>query len=196
MHASDFSQAFANHPQLGKRIVVVGTTGAGKTTLARRISQRLAIPYIELDATFWGPNWTSVPTEVFHMRTAQALNGDAWIVDGNYGTVRDITWGQANSIIWLDFSLAVILARLFRRTMQRLIQQEELWHGNRERWQIHFFSRDSLFLWALRTYHRRRVEYPVLFRQPEYAHLNVIHLRSPQDADAWLAGLCTNPLQK
>ncbi|MBI3944252.1 MAG: adenylate kinase [Chloroflexi bacterium] len=189
---NDFPQTFVSHAQPGTRIVVVGTTGAGKTTLARRISQRLAIPFIELDAIFWGPNWTAVPAEVFYTRTAHALNGDAWIVDGNYGKVRDITWGRAHSIIWLDFSLAVIMARLFRRTMKRLIRKEELWHGNRERWQTHFFSRDSLFLWALQTYHRRRAEYKALFRQPEYAHLNIIHLPSPQAADTWLAGLSTD----
>jgi hypothetical protein len=64
--------------------------------------------------------------------------------------------------------------------------REELWNGNRETWREAFFSRDSIILWALRTYHRRRKEYPVLFSQPQYAHLSVEHLRAPHAARDWL----------
>jgi shikimate kinase len=55
-----------------RRIAVVGTTGSGKTALARRISQQLDIPHVEMDALYWGPHWTPTPTEVFRERTAQA----------------------------------------------------------------------------------------------------------------------------
>jgi adenylate kinase family enzyme len=173
----------------GRRIAVVGTTGSGKTMLARQIAQRLAITHVELDAVHWGPNWTPIPIEIFREHTAQALSGDAWVVDGNYGKVRDIVWHRADTVVWLDYALPVILGRLLWRTLRRTITQEELWHGNRERFLTQFSSRDSLFLWALRTYPRRRREYPMLFKEPEYVHLAVVHLRSPRAARAWLAGL-------
>jgi hypothetical protein len=67
--------------------------------------------------------------------------------------------------------------------------QEELWSGNRETWRGTLFSRDSLFMWALKTYRRRRREYPILFNQPEHAHLTVVHLHSPQAARDWLTTL-------
>jgi adenylate kinase family enzyme len=172
----------------GHRISVVGTSGSGKTTLARQISQRLAIPHIELDALYHEPNWAEAPTDVFRKRVQQALSGDSWVVDGNYTKVRDIVWSRADTVVWLDYSLPVIMKRLVRRTFQRVVMQEELWNGNRETWQT-TFSRDSIILWALTTYRKNRKQYPILLSQPEYAHLKVVHLRSPKIRHTWLLSL-------
>jgi len=187
--AGNSSSAARSSVEYGQRIAVVGTTGSGKTTMARRIAQRLAINHVELDALHWGPNWTPAPTELFREHTAQALNGDAWVVDGNYSKVRDVVWSRADTIVWLDYPLLVILGRLAWRTLRRVITREELWQGNRECFAAQFASRDSLFLWALRTYPRRRREYPTLLQRPEHIHLAVVHLRSPRAARDWLASL-------
>lgn len=170
------------------RIAVVGTSGSGKTTLARQISQILAIRHVELDALHWEPNWTEAPKDVFRDRVLQALSGDSWVVDGNYSAVRDIVWGQADTIVWLDYSLPVMLSRVVRRTLRRVLMQEELWSGNRESWQT-TFSRDSIILWVLQTYKKNRKEYPILLSKPEYAHLKLVHLRSPRNTQNWLSSL-------
>ena len=172
-----------------RRIVVVGVTGSGKTTLARELSRRLGLPHVELDAFYWEPNWTPAPAETFRARVAEALQGGAWVADGNYGIARDIVWARADTLVWLDYGLPVILWQLTRRMWRRVFSQEELWNGNRERLREHFFSRDSLYLWAFRTYWRRRREYPVHLRRPEFAHLTVVRLRSPRVTKDWLAGL-------
>jgi adenylate kinase family enzyme len=172
-----------------KRIAIVGSTGSGKTTLAKHLARQLGSTHVELDALHWDPNWTPAPTAIFRDRAAAALDGAAWIVDGNYSKVRDVVWSGANMIIWLDYPLPIILFRLTRRTLWRLISRVELWNGNRERFHEQFFSRDSIFLWALSTYRRRRREYPALFAQPEHAHLTVIHLRSPAHTRRLLAAL-------
>jgi energy-coupling factor transporter ATP-binding protein EcfA2 len=172
-----------------QRIAVVGTTGTGKTTLAHCLAGLLEIPHVELDALYWGPDWIPAPTAVFRERTAQALSGEQWVVDGNYGRVRDIVWRRADTVAWLDYALPVVMGRLVRRTARRIVTREELWSGNREGVRGTFFSRDSILLWALRTYPRRRREYPVLFASPEYAHLTVVHLRSPRAASDWLSTL-------
>jgi len=161
-----------------QRISVVGTSGAGKTTLARQLAQPLAIPHVELDALYWEPNWTEAANEVFRERVTQALQHDRWVVDGNYSKVRDLIWGQADTVVWLDYPLRVILGQLLQRSLYRSLTGQELWSGNRETLQKTFLSRDSILLWALQTYTRRRKEYPRLFRQPEYAHLQVVHLHS------------------
>src|SRR3989304_3271536 len=106
--------------QVGQRIAVVGTTGAGKTTLADQLAQRLGYPHVELDALHWGPNWTPAPDDVLRERLAGALSPDAWIVDGNYGKVRDIVWGRADTLVWLDYSLPVILRQLRRPAVRRI----------------------------------------------------------------------------
>jgi adenylate kinase family enzyme len=171
------------------RIAIVGTTGVGKTTVARTLSARLGLRHVELDALFHERGWTEAPVEVFRRRVAASLSNDAWVVDGNYGQVRDLIWEQADTLIWLDYPLPLALVRLFRRSMRRLLTREELWNGNREEWRNHFLSRDSLFLWALQTHGRRRREYPALLRRPEYTHLRVVRLHSPGATRLWLAHL-------
>lgn len=171
----------------GPRIVVIGVSGSGKTTLAARLSQMLAIPHVELDALHWLPGWVEQERELFRLSVAQALSGPAWVVDGNYSKARDIIWGRASTIVWLDYPLPVILWQLTRRTLRRMVTREKLWGGNVETFGNAFFSRDSLLLYAVKTYHQRRVTYPAAFARPEFAHLQVIHLNSRADTAAWLS---------
>jgi adenylate kinase family enzyme len=173
----------------GKRINVIGTSGSGKTTMARLLAARLGVPHIELDALHWGPNWTEEPDEVFRERADRLLVGEGWTTDGNYAVVRDILWSRADTIVWLDYSLPLILWRLTRRTFGRAILNEEIWHGNRESLRTHFLTKDSLYLWVFQTYKKRRREYPLLLAQPEFAHIKKIRLNSAREARRWLAAM-------
>lgn len=172
-----------------KRIVVVGTSGSGKTTLARQLGALLSIPAVELDALHWEPNWTPALLPALRERVELALSSEAWVVDGNYNKLRDLTWARADTIVWLDYSLAVIMARLTRRTFTRIFAREELWNGNYERLGNALFSKDSILLWALQTYQRNRRLYSELASQSECAHLNFVRLRSPRATQAWLASV-------
>jgi AAA domain len=175
---------------LPRRIAVVGVSGSGKTTLARQLAARLGLTHVELDALYWDPGWAPASAAVFRDRAERVFQGDAWVVDGNHPEVRDIIWSRADTAVWLDYHLPLVMWRLTRRTFRRCATHEMLWNGNRERsLRAHFFSRKSIFLWALRTYELRRREYPALFAAPEYAHVRPVHLRSPQAAQAWLDGL-------
>jgi hypothetical protein len=172
------------------RIAVVGVSGSGKTTLARQLAARLGLAHVELDGLYWEPGWTPAQRAVFRERAARVFQGDAWVVDGNHPEVRDIIWSRADMAVWLDYSLPLVMWRLARRTFRRCATHEELWNGNQERsLRAHFFSRKSIFLWALRTYELRRREYPVLFSAPEYAHVRPVHLRTPSATQAWLESL-------
>jgi len=165
-----------------RRVCVVGTTGSGKTTLAGELARRLGVPHVELDALRHGPNWVQTPDEVMRAQALARLDAadeshDGWITDGNYSHVRQALWSRADTVIWLDYGLSVILSRLFKRTLRRTLTQEELWNGNRERFLSAFASRESLFLWVLQTYKRRRRDYPPLFALPENAPPAVVRLR-------------------
>jgi adenylate kinase family enzyme len=173
-------------PAVPRRIVVVGSTGSGKTTLARLLSRALGVPHIELDALHWGPRWTPVADETFRERVRDAVAPERWVSDGNYSVVRDLLWQRADTLLWLDYPLWLIYWRLAPRTLRRGLRRELLWGNNRERLWEQFFSRDSLFLWVLQTYWRRRREFPALLRQPDYAHLRVVRLRTPRHTEAWL----------
>jgi adenylate kinase family enzyme len=170
---------------LPRRIALAGSTSSGKTTLGRRLSAITGAPHIELDALFHGPNWT--PTADFRERVEEATKGQAWITDGNYAATRDLTWGRADLIVWLDYDLPRILWRLTERTFRRWWKREELWNGNRETLRNHFMSKQSLYLWALQTHRRHRREYPRHFA--EYANARVVRVRSPRQLERWLASV-------
>ncbi len=172
-----------------QRIVVIGTTGAGKSTLAATLAARLALPQIELDALYWGPQWTPVGRDTFRARVAAATSGERWVVAGNYGVVRDLLWPRADTLVWLDYPLALNFWRLTRRSLRHIVTREELWAGNRETFRTQFLSRDSLYLWAARSHVRHRREFAALLADPVYAHLATLRFASPRDTARWLAAL-------
>ena len=174
-----------------RRIVVVGTISSGKSTIAKRLAEKLALNFIELDALHWEQGWIETPDETFRARAEEATRISDWVVEGNYHRVRDIIWPRAEAIIWLDYSLPLIFWRLTYRIFKRAITRELLWGKNIEPFWIQFkiWSEDSLYHWLFKTYWRRKREYPQLFMQPSYAHLKIFCFKSPRQVDNWLASM-------
>jgi adenylate kinase family enzyme len=174
-----------------KRLVVVGVTSSGKSTLAERLARRFDLDYIELDALHWEPNWQAAPLEVFRQRVERAIQAEKWIVAGNYHVVRDLIWPQAEAIIWLDYSMGRVFWQLTQRTFKRWWTQELLWGTNREPLLNHLklWSNESLFHWLFKTYWRRKREYPMLLSQPEYCHLILIRFKNPKETEQWFKSL-------
>ena len=178
-----------------QRIVVIGTTGSGKSMLAERIAKRLNLNYIELDALYWEPGWAEAPLDAFRERVSKATQAPAWIVAGNYRVVRDLLWTKADVVIWLDYPLWIIFKQLTRRTFKRWWTQELLWGTNREPFLIHLkiWSNESLYYWLFKTYWRRKRETPAQLALPEHQHLKLVHLRHPREAEAWIESLLPLP---
>lgn len=172
-----------------KRIVVIGTTASGKSTLAKEISQKLSLDLIELDALHWEANWKEVDDVVFRERVQKAIRTKSWVSAGNYTVVGDLLWGQAEVIVWLDYPFHIIFWRLLTRTIRRIITQEELWNGNRERLstQLKIWSEESIIHWFFKTYWHRKRQTPILVS--EHKHLKLIHFKHPKQAKEWLQSL-------
>ena len=174
-----------------KRIVVIGTTSSGKSTLAEQLAKRFDVKFIDLDALHWEPDWQEAPLELFRERVRTATQAPAWVVAGNYHVVRDLVWQKAEAVIWLDYSLPRIFWQLTRRTFNRWWTQELLWGTNLEPLLVHFklWSQESLFHWLFKTYWRRKRETPVLLSLPEHQHLKLIRFKNPKEAGEWLERL-------
>ena len=174
-----------------KRVVVIGVTSSGKSTLAETLAKRFDLNFIELDALHWEPNWQGAPLDVFRARVEKATLEEKWIVAGNYHVVRDLIWPKAETIIWLDYPFITVLWQLSRRTFLRWWTREILWGTNREPFWQHFklWSQESLFHWLFKTYWRRKREIPLLLSQPEHQHLKLIRFKTPEETKVWLEGL-------
>jgi adenylate kinase family enzyme len=169
------------------RVVVVGTSCAGKTTLARRLAGILGSEHVELDSLYWGPGWT--PRADFSDTVLAIAQRPHWVIDGNYSAVRDIIWRRSSAIVWLDYSFARVLSQALRRTARRIITRERLYAGNRETVRNALFDTDGIPWWVIRTHGKRRRDFPELFKRPEYGHASVIQLDRPAAAEAFLVAV-------
>lgn len=172
-----------------QRVVIVGSSCAGKTTLASTLSKLLDVPHIELDSFYWGPNWQENPPEQFREDLQQAVSEPNWVCDGYYTFIRDVTWSRATTLIWLNYSFSIIFSRALRRTLSRIIHRTELYAGNRETFSSAFLSRNSFLIWVIKAYYERRRQMRKLLQEKEYSHLDVIQFRKPAETERFLAKL-------
>jgi hypothetical protein len=175
-----------------ERILVLGDSCSGKTTLAARLGERLGVPSVDLDGLFWHrPGWQEPDAEVFRAMVRDWIDGkERWVIAGNYhGRVRDITWAVADTAVWLDFPLRVTVPRMLRRSWARSRSGELLWGTQRELFwpQLKLWSEDSLLGYALRNHRRLRGVFRDAASDPAWTHIRWVRLRNQRDVDRWLA---------
>src|SRR5215216_500132 len=167
-----------------RRIAIVGGSGAGKTTLGKRLASLIGGSFVEVDAIQHKAQWTKASEEEIRTAIHGALAGKTtWVIDGTCEReVGDFISSGADVIVWLDLPLAIKLRRLFLRSWRRVRTREVLWNGNVETWRDVFVGRDSVVAHPLRTHfrHRRRM----LGRSD---HTKIVRLRSAGEIDAWVA---------
>jgi hypothetical protein len=172
-----------------QRILILGRTGSGKTTLARELAASIGVPHVELDTLYFGPNFSTVSLPVLRERTSAAIAGDRWVTDGNKSAVRDLVWPRADTVIWLDYPWAVCFWRLGKRALWRtsVLTAQAAEGGGRAGLPRQFLSAARGVLTALRSHMGQRREYRRMFAEQENLHLVVLRLRSPRATRRWLA---------
>lgn len=185
-------------PQLGSkplRIITIGISSAGKSTLAKKLALEHNLDYIELDHLNWKPNWTESSREEFSSKVTNALDEsekriteglvNGWITDGNYRAIREILWSRASFAIWLDYSFSVVFIRGLIRALTRIIYKLEVCNGNIETWSATFASRDSILLWIISMHKPLQRELPK--QLSEHPNIKLIRLSSPLETEQWVA---------
>ena len=168
-----------------RKIIIIGLSGAGKTTLARELSKKLDIPHTELDSFYHQENWQPLDRDEFFNRVQKITDGDKWILCGNYfSTLGLATWQKADTIVWCDYPFSLVLRRLLKRTLRRTLTYEELWNGSRERFFVNFFTRNSVIIWMLQQWRKQKNRYSTLFHQPpkELKNVTLVRLHNPTEA--------------
>lgn len=176
-----------------RRIVITGSTGSGKTTLAGKISAARGNAVVDLDELHWLPNWSPREPEAFRALVATAAAGDNWVMSGNYKAVRDLMWERADTVVWLDYSFPRTFWQLSRRSFLRVRDKIPVCNGNVETLGK-IFSRDSIILWLLTSYRRRRAHMLGILDNPgQYPHITFIRLKNPKETEQWLNSISSRP---
>ncbi|WP_225753261.1 hypothetical protein [Actinotalea sp. Marseille-Q4924] len=170
-----------------ERILVLGRTGSGKTTLARRLSASLGVPHVELDALFFGADFSTVPLPVLRERTSAVIAGERWVIDGNKRATRDLVWPRADTVVWLDYPLVVTAWRLGKRGLRRAsaLTEQAAAGGATSSLPKQLVRGARGVLTALRSHRGQRRTYLRMFAEPEHRHLAVVRLRSPRATQRW-----------
>lgn len=173
------------------RVVVVGTSGSGKSTFAGRLAVATGLPHVELDLLNWGPDWfdrSKRTPDAFVQSVADATAGPAWVIAGGYRLVRPLTWGRATDLVWLDLPRPLIMRQVVLRSLGRAISRREEFPGCREDWR-RLLGPDHPIRFAWTTFHRRRETFTAMTADPAYAHLAVHRCRSRSEVKAALRAL-------
>lgn len=163
-----------------------GVTGAGKTTLAARISAATGIPWHSVDDLTWEADWVPVPADEQRRRIEAICAGDRWILDTAYGQWREIPLARADLIVALDYPRLLSLARLLRRTGMRIIDRKPICNGNRETLRT-ALSSGSILVWHFRSFARKRRRIRAWAADPPVPE--VLRMTTPSDTEAWLRSL-------
>jgi len=165
-----------------KFINIIGTTGSGKSTLARQLAQKQQLQYIELDNLLWLDDWQESTNEALFLKLKNAMKNAAtgWVIDGLYTRTTPMMMEKVDTVIWLDYAFHINLYRLTKRTFGRVISRKKLWEdsNNRESLKL-MLSKESIFIWLIKSYPKNRKKYLALMQNPDYQHIRFIRLTTP-----------------
>jgi adenylate kinase family enzyme len=181
MESAAITRDAALPPAIYRRIVIVGASGAGKSSLAAEIADILKIPCFELDQH---ANSNQPAGLQEYVRTIAGL--EAWIVPADYTSIRNSLWPHAEAVIWLDYPLAFSMTRLARREFSPGLVQKAL----SKRTYTNFWSKTLTMLQTFRRsyfiHRRNRRNLKSLLQKSEYSHLVLIRFKNPSQTSSWV----------
>ncbi len=172
-----------------KFINIIGTTGSGKSTLARELAEKTKLQNIELDNLLWLDDWQESSNDALFLKLKVAMENAAagWVIDGLYTRTIPMVMEKVDTVIWLDYPFHINLYRLTKRTLGRVISRKKLWENSNNRESLKLMlSKESIFIWLIKSYPKNRKKYSDLMQNPAYQHIQFIRLTSPKQTEAFL----------
>jgi adenylate kinase family enzyme len=167
-----------------QRVLVIGSCGTGKSTLACELGPRLALPVIHLDREFWRPGWVSPDPDEWHAQVEGLVARDAWVMDGNYSGTLAMRLRRAQAVVWLDLARAIYFPRAALRMIKSYGRvRPDMADGCPERLDLAFLFK---WVWNYPTRSRPRV---MALLETVRDQLPVTILRSPREVRAFIEGL-------
>ena len=163
-----------------KRILIIGSGGAGKSTLARRLGEKMGIEVVHLDKLFWKPGWVPTAKDEWRGIVRQALENDSWIIDGNFGGTLEMRVRACDTIIFLDLPRYICIYRILKRwALYRKKTRSDMAPGCDEKMDLEFF----IWVWSYPTRSKPEKEL-VLERYGD--EKTIIRLRSNREIEEFL----------
>lgn len=163
-----------------KRIAIIGSGGAGKSTLARQLGDLLGLEVYHLDALYWKPGWTETPKDEWHKVVDELVQRERWIIDGNYGGTMEQRLAAADAVIYLDFPPVICLWRALKRVIYyRGKTRPDMGSGCPEKIDWEFVQ----WIWRF----PKNGKPSVLQKIEQYCRGRVITLRNPREVKWFLA---------
>lgn len=164
-----------------RRIVVLGCSGSGKSTLAAVLARKLGLPYAPSDHVFWTGDWRPTPPADVRAWADGATAGEAWVLDGNFDSDRDLVWARADLAVWLDLPLGLVMRQVLTRNLGWWLSGARVWGGQRMTLKHAFAGARH----ALRSHGLKRRAYPAWLEALE--RTEVVRITSPGERERWLA---------
>lgn len=170
-----------------RRVLVIGSSGAGKSVFAARLAERTGLPLVHLDAIYWSPGWVATPKEAWTRTVDALLARDAWVMDGNYAGTLDRRLAACDTAVFLDLPRTLCLWRaLKRRIVYHRRARPDMRPGNEERLAWPFIR----WIW---TYPAERRPGVLAKLAALRADQRAVVLRSPAEIESFLHALPASP---
>lgn len=166
-----------------KRVLVIGSGGAGKSTFSRRLGEAKGIEVIHLDKLHWKPNWTEPPKDEWRKTVESAAQKEEWIMDGNYGGTMDVRLMACDTVIFLDLPRITCIYRVFKRWLRyRNTSRPDMGEGCGEKLNLEFLQ----WIWSFPKNTRPTIEERLKRFEGEKT---IIRLKSKRDVEKFLTSL-------
>jgi len=166
-----------------RKVLIIGSGGAGKSTLAVRLGEVLRLPVIHLDRLFWNPGWVATPEDEWRTRVEEISKGGNWIMDGNFGGTMDLRLAACDTVIYLDFPRTLCTWRVIRRWLTyRDGTRPDMAEGCREKFDREFVS----WVWNFPKISRPKIEEKI---SRIGNGTTIVRLRSPEAVGAFVRDL-------